>query len=371
MKKNGWTIEILEERLDLLKNLALNEKDGNKLNMLLTDYEFVKYYIYECLYPDDEELPLYDAYKEFKKDLTACNFSWSDIINFYYLTKSDIGTIPELQKIDLTEDDLFELTHDFYKSLNGDFYISFARNFIYRKHYTSFELFNPKNPCGGETIPIISQKEFFMKIYRDFTLDDLFTTVHEYSHTTSITINPNNIDEKKVLFEEIESIFMELIAADYFENIFKNGEALLTRAIYHNKYCSTAHDIKRLIPLISFEGILSNGYCNKNTLINAAEAIQKVSSLELAEILKKEKYGKQKYLISYMFAIELYNLYKRDKEIALYYLRKIILLNCSSSEEYYNSIKKMGLDPNFSTEQIHKACKEDIMRITRKKSNQK
>ena len=44
------------------------------------------------------------------------------------------------------------------------------------------------------------------------------------------------------------------------------------------------------------------------------------------------------YLISFIFALELYYLYKEDKEKALYNLEKIILLNCNSEEEYYNTV---------------------------------
>ena len=74
----------------------------------------------------------------------------------------------------------------------------------------------------------------------------------------------------------------------------------------------------------------------------------------LTAVIPSLSYEAENYLTSYMFAIELYNLYYEDKEKALDTLKKIILLDNKSAEQTYQDIKKLGLNANQGLKKYQK-----------------
>ena len=73
----------------------------------------------------------------------------------------------------------------------------------------------------------------------------------------------------------------------------------------------------------------------------------------------------EEYLASYMNAIELYMLYKENKDKALDTLKRIILLDEMNEEEYYSNIKKLGIIPNFSLRSFERDLQEESMKLER------
>ena len=73
----------------------------------------------------------------------------------------------------------------------------------------------------------------------------------------------------------------------------------------------------------------------------------------------------EEYLASYMIAIELYMLYKEDKDRALDVLKRIILLDDMSEEEYYSNIKKLGIIPNFSLRSFERDLQKESIKLIR------
>ena len=99
----------------------------------------------------------------------------------------------------------------------------------------------------------------------------------------------------------------------------------------------------------------------------AAKMHCEVLGEEIDELFTLPNFTGIDYVVSYMFALELYKLYLIDKEKALYYLKKIILLECRSSQEYYCNIKRLGLFPNLTSSELHKKFTNEALTLTRKK----
>ena len=368
MNKYNWTIDTLIGRLELIEKLIKGETDSKKLELLKRDYYFLQNHINDYFdHTPEEKYPLLDSLEYFKDSLGQHHYLWGDIKEFTEELGRPIKT-PGLKQCTLSKDDILDITHDFYKSLNRFFYGNFMKNFYRRKDHIVFRNYNSKIKYTGEAINLPSLKESFIELLREYTIEDILTSIHEYSHATSSLINPKHLSYSKTLFTEIDSIFMELVANDYLEKLFKNNTAPIFKAMKLNEFCGYGDDFQAIIDLIKAEEKLENGYTNNKLLKRIAEEHCNIYPIEVEMILNETKMSNLVYLISYMFALELYTLYKEDKEKALYYLRKIIMLDGLDEFEYYNNIKKIGIIPNQSLRNYQKQVQEEIQILTRKKS---
>lgn len=67
-----------------------------------------------------------------------------------------------------------------------------------------------------------------------------------------------------------------------------------------------------------------------------------------------------------MLAIELYKIYKEDKDKALYILKHIIMLDNTSNEQYYCNIQRLGLVPNLSIDEFQRETEQELKRTLTK-----
>lgn len=368
MKKYNWTIDTLISKMNLIEKLIETETDEKKLELLRFDYTTLKNHIDEffdnSIY---ETLKLLESLEYIKGEYTQIDFLWDDFAEFAEITYDYIN-IPKLKRCSLSKTDLLDITHDFYKSLNKVFYGNFMKNFYRRNDHIVFKAAQKDNKFIGETIILPSLRESFIDIYRNYTADDILTTIHEYSHATSTSINPYHlVRSTKTLYTEIDTLFMEFIAADFVDKQMHTSNAPIHKASKLNEFSANAYDICSQIDLIEAEKFTKNGYLNNKQLKQIALEKCELQPNEVEDLLNEPNVYSTVYLTSYMFALELYKLYLEDKEKALYYLQKIILLDHLNEEEYYCNIKRFGLIPNLSVQEFYKECKNDALKLTRKK----
>lgn len=155
MKKYNWSQSILENKLNMLieeiikRGGSINRKtneiileNANKESILLGfDISLLmnmiatvdKSFEYPILAGDN--LSLLEIYRESQKELENISFAKKDILNFYKestLISSDI-TYVEQKKMNLKNDDILTIVHDFYKSLDPYFFKTFMKIFKQRK----------------------------------------------------------------------------------------------------------------------------------------------------------------------------------------------------------------------------------------------
>lgn len=370
MVKYNWTIDDLKEKYNLLLRMQTKEKDPDRLNLILTDIQQLYDYIIEFEDKETEDMPsLLQNYTFAKATLSKYRFLWDDITLFNEEVSKSVKPTPPLKTISLSKKDILDLTHDFYKTeLDKFFFHSFLKSFRQRFDHIIFSRdMNSKN-CMGESFSILSLKEVFIRVARNFEIEDVLTTIHEYSHATSAIINPMHVLNANYAFCEIDTLFMEMIGADYLERIFKDGEATLAKASSHEIQCCTADLLISKINLIKAEEQhYANGYTSNKVLKESAKKYCKLISEEVDDIIQ---YGSLSYdyVICYIFAVELYKLYQNDREKALFYLRKLVLLDCKSELEYYNAIKRMGFIPNLNMREYHREINESVLSLQRKRN---
>lgn len=368
MSKYNWTIDTLMNRQRLIEKLIETETDKEKLFLLQTDYSNLQNHIEEYFDRTPEDMfKLLEGFEYIKGEITPMKFLWNDFQEFADITYEPLK-VPELKRCNLSKDDLLSITHDFYKSLNKFFFGNFMKNFYRRKDHIVFKSHREDSLYVGETITLPSLKESFIEILRQYTIDDALTTIHEYSHATSVSINPHHLSSSKTLYTEIDTIFMELIASDYLDNLMKSNNSSIIKASKLNEFSCSADTICSQIDLIEAEKYTRNGFKSNKQLKQIALEKCELDPLEVEDLLNYPEIHSSIYLTSFMFALELYRLYKEDQEKALYYLKKIILLDDLSEEQYYSNIKRFGIIPNLSTREFQQTCKNDVMKLTRKKS---
>ena len=175
----------------------------------------------------------------------------------------------------------------------------------------------------------------------------------------------NVYEKNKRYFFEIDTLFIELIIADYLRNLFKNNEADKANLITHLEYCNQVIYSSIIYTLTDYEKtnntqLQSNKQMKeliKNTFGIKENIFEEIFQTGDTEIITK-------YIISYMFAIELYLLYLNDKDKSLYILKKIIQVKGLSKEEYYKYIKSLGLFPSTSIHEYEEIIKSRTLKRT-------
>lgn len=367
MSKYNWNIYVIEEKLRQVEKLQKTQEFDNP-SIIRNDIDFLKEYI-EIYYSKQKskDIPkLLDAYNDMKEDLIDISFLWNDLSEFNRITQNAIPHLSNLKTNSLSKDDILCLTHDFFKSLNKYFFDIFLKSYKNRKNHFSFYKSLENITYKGLSLCVLSMQENYIEISRDNTIEDVLTTIHEYTHVCGSLINPMHMLFPKNIFGEIDPLFMELISNDFLYKQLKDDNLKTHKVNNHFSYSNHAEEIIKKTKLIELERNLKNGFQTNKELKDIANTKLNIHPLILEDIIRDSNSTSDYYLISYLFAIEFYELYLKDKEKALFYLRKFILLECKSELEYYESIKKLGIIPNLSVMNFHKTCEEEAYRLSRK-----
>lgn len=184
---------------------------------------------------------------------------------------------------------------------------------------------------------------------RSKTIEDIFTLVHEYGHALNMKKNPklyNN--EARTHFEEIESIFLELILCDYLVNngfnkddINEVKKIIIENLINEAKDLYFKYNINRFIHVEQIKNIDNHFfkllYQNKNI---TKDELRKVYSSSYEDVTK--------YVISSLYALELYDKYQINKEKTIEDYKNIISLDLYTHLDYLDAIESKLIVPNES-----------------------
>lgn len=341
-----WSEYNLEEKIKLLEN---KKKDKSSI-----EQEEIDSFIFSI-----------------KKDINYLQGKHKEPLPYLIKVKKDIikkGTIPDIvsdiekfshldheincnnksnKLLFLTNEDVLDITNDFYKNTNKSIYRKFLQFYNDRHNHLVFvEGFHPESNI---TFFIPYFNEIYMSINKTNSLSTLYSSIHEFGHAISFNYNPKGAlyDKNKRLFIEIETLFFELVASDYFVKTIDSKNEY--QEIIQNHYLFLYESM-----IFTDRMKIANLFMNKE--VSSNEEFKKICNNELKfdnkyldNIMKQNTLEIFTYLTSYLFAIELYELYKKDKELSLNSLEKIMLMNNDSTIKYYKEIKKLGLIPNSHT----------------------
>lgn len=349
--------EIFSNKLDQLYKIRslIHNKDNKKLNETIE-------YLENLINSQDNEIPEFEFLEEFlnKEALVAAEYKQYFEILKNFLNTPDINCkLKELSMPYLSDEELLMLIHDLFKNyMNDHFYNIFLEDFKLRSELVHI-LSNNCKLAHPETIHLEFQNENHIILPKNNNIYDVANLAHEYGHVIQFKMNIHkNIFNSLSIFSEIISIFFELLMEDYlcelkeFKQIASIDRKINYICKYDNIYCTY-----ELFKLYCYWG-----YINKKNNLNKAKILferkfNKIAKLILIDdinnlIFEENNLESLEYALSYILAIELFMLYKKDPELGLYKLEKLINLSLNQKrDKYYQEILNLGIIPNDNIEQ--------------------
>ena len=243
-----------------------------------------------------------------------------------------------------SKDAILSMTHDFYKSFDKEFFKIF--NEIFKERYTNVTFGNMADDnVEACTFGIPYFNKVYMKIRQSEGLSPIYSSIHEYAHAIAFTMNHFNLmSNKKLFLEESYSLFFELLLTDFLAKKQNLNHVYDYAYNIFGDNVSLAYNANEMINLTKLFDEIG---CKKNKTFKR-EALKRFNyNSEYIDLINSDvlRYTIPN-LFGYLVAIELYELYKFDREKAIYVLKKLMMLNNLTELEYYKEMKKLGIHPN-------------------------
>ena len=343
MKYNWGIYSLLDDVVQLkdMLNKTTNIKERKKIlmaigkiNSSIVEQNFENRDFNSSEYNVDENYSLfldkyndYMIYQDLIDDFYSANLNsllYFEPFDEYYLNKR-IG-LEEYQTS----------IYDFYKSIGGYFFSTFYK--IYENRYSCYKIHKPDeyydDTCGSTILIPYLNKAYIDQVYNEEnpTCRQIMTGVHEYGHAIAGVMNNSRYGDS-IYLNEIESFFFELLSYDFYSEYFNTNsfyKEAYSNMLDYKTECSGVKDFEKYLNeyiQLSYKGKL---------LCDLDESDRKSFEYFCNSIDLSSTY---KYLISYIVAVNLYLLYRKDHEKALWALNLII--STTRDKEYDTICRNM------------------------------
>ena len=337
-----WTKYNLMDQIDLLERLKKGKSNQERAE-INRNIRSIEDFIQEL-----EVLGEFASTKECLESnsiyLKAHSFLADDINSARYNETYLFPFELKENKEKFSKDSILSMTHDFYKSFDKEFFKIF--NEIFKERYTNVTFGNMADDnVEACTFGIPYFNKVYMKIRQSEGLAPIYSSIHEYAHAIAFTMNHFNLmSNKKLFLEESYSLFFELLLTDFLAKKQNLNHVYDYAYNIFGDNVSLAYNANEMINLTKLFDEIG---CKKNKTFKR-EALKRFNyNSEYIDLINSDvlRYTIPN-LFGYLVAIELYELYKFDREKAIYVLKKLMMLNNLTELEYYKEMKKLGLHPN-------------------------
>lgn len=355
---SGWFVDKFKNDLERLNQLRSNVTSQEELEKI-----------------DDTILTLESLMSEAAYRMIIGNVSTSYLLQREEVLLSDfqdftplIKTITDMDYVPtydgyipipkLTNEDVLELTYDFFKECTDrEIFKLFRSMFKKRKNLVHMERLGVQyiEPYSI-FLPFYKKVHIFLK--RTKGIDDLTDLSHEYGHGIQYLVNyHSNYYGENNIFSEIVSMFFELLDVDYLSKI---GEFKECAQNYQKEFFNSMRSNSQITLLD--EKILArwrffiNTGVKKSTKETEKELIKalKDTDFELYSLrlfLSLDITEQIPYSISYLIALEIFMVYKKDRDKGMYLIKRIMAIDLRlDKEDYYQEILRLGIIPNENLE---------------------
>ena len=346
-------IKELEKKLESEKNIekkAYYVKVIDCMNSLLMDDELSKLNIKtlksNILYDIADAQKCKDRYYKLCEIFHILCYPYVDRRNSLY--EEALEFIPNTDTI--PDEEIMTLIHDSYYNVDDELYKYFME--LYKNRHTSIRFQDEiesldAHEIDGSCIYVDIIRKNYIQVYDENGVYKLINTAHEVGHAVANLYNSkavyNRLDD---FLAEVPSLFFELVIShdvarniNPFETAYKNLE---TFSEYYN-YAS----------LLSLHNYLVDSWFNNNNKANKEyyrelKSIYKLTRSKVDEALNTSLEIDGPYVIGYMIALELFNIYKQDKKSAIRLLKE--MLKDYSNDSYCVIQKLFPYLSNFNKE---------------------
>ena len=257
-----------------------------------------------------ENIGYYNTYKQYYKyvrSLLKTDLKFYDVVH------------PNYKVMNIGDRESLDIAVDFFKSQNK-FFSDGIEEYLEDDVYEHLEFINPNEKTDGEMHFIESTGDAFVIAPDHKNITKISILIHELEHVIDSFTNPKFF--KNRIIRECGSMFMELIGTDYIRSVLDVELNPEMRRFY-------IHSIMKMD---------ANYLLHKNQLLYLGDKYKEFNSGNLKKIIQRYGYTLYDitrlnetclvhdyyYQVSYLIAVELYNLYKKDKDNALFLLEFII-----------------------------------------------
>ena len=300
---------------------------------------------------------------EFKlEDNLSRNYNISELLrvfyryyrNFYKISqKFSTFDIADYVKLSLSDKDCLDLVRSFFAE-QGDFFAK-PLELFYKQINSHISFIKPNENTSGQMVYLSSIKQAFVVIPNSESIEKVLTTVHEFEHVIDAYNNP--LFHQAEIVRESTAVFFEMIAADRINDMLNTGIENLKRRylidnIISNDIDYVYYNFQLLHHYGLFKGKKEDLYAYLNTKGFNEYAIEQLSFLSLS----LQSY----YLISYMIAVEIYVLYGKDKELALFIIKQIVME--ANSDNIIEVLDKYGIHLNENMYNYKKDLENELIK---------
>ena len=221
--------------------------------------------------------------------------------------------------------EILSLVDKFYQQFDKELYDYFLEVYRDRENYLRFLSLKENDNCktDGNTLFIDGVRKNFITIYETTPISTFECTVHEYGHAIANLINPEvAYADREDFFAEVASIFPELVAL--YENNGNFDEIQILYSLYSTlvTYVNNAEYLCLHTPVINAWS--DNKHIMGSIFFDELDKNYDIDDECFEEILSTTIEDQGVYVISYVVALELFNIYKRDKKKALDLFKKFL-----------------------------------------------
>ena len=268
---------------------------------------------------ENEELTYFDKYMSDLNEVSANRLLYPDVENYLRivnpLLKNNEHTEVDVGRYNLTEKDAIMLCNDFYRTFNNDIYNIFYKLLKNKNKMIRFEPTLDTYEGNFTNIRRIDSSYLEIGSNGDNKEEMLNTLTHESGHFIGANLSPRRYGKDRFL--EIESLFFELLGADYYAKKLDSDyfrDRPKTKAVFQyncgKNNIITKNAVDKTFDILS---TVDNPYAYYTSLVK--DRNEYLQSLNINNSMT--------YLYSYLIAIELYELYQQDPDRAIYALKRI------------------------------------------------
>lgn len=342
--KYNWDIKDIKKARNELRLLYLKEKDKMKREFLESVLNKVEIVITEEQLDDRSSKVIYN-YKERLRDMESSFITYEDdyelvstfhsIIAVYHdkidtldgIIEEKIGLDSNYGKITgakISNDEAMSLTNLFYKKHMKSLYPIFKMFYANRGCSVRFKK-NLNKDVMADSFYIPFLDRYFINCLKSKDITKAFNLIHEYGHIIYSYINPQEFyNPRYFMFSELSAIFPELVA--YYENDNNFDETQLLFELYLMMTSFYGHSTQ----LVLHKPVISLWHSHKEQLskkfFKELDYFYDTDRDLFDSLLDTYIDDQGAYIISYMAAIELLHIYKRDKRKALKLFEDILRL---------------------------------------------
>ena len=226
-------------------------------------------------------------------------------------------------KFKFTDEEMLDLVHDMFKSTNKKVYDIYC--LLDKKRDKSIKFIPDKPSNQGSHFWFQYIDDRFIEVGKDGDMElSLSTLAHEAGHFVGSVVNEARYNTNGS-YDEIESLFFELVAYDYFaDTLYKDYYDDAMRSTFE-RYASDANGI-----LITRN--VTDEFFNNFTRVKDPYAYYEALINSNSRFSHMDLFKDVNYTFSYITALELFEIYKEDKDLAIDILFRIMSENRSKSE---------------------------------------